>query len=36
LRGEPEATAGEAGSIYRYDREGLMAALKQARTGSEA
>ena len=36
LRGELEATAGDADSIYRYDREGLMAALKQARTGSEA
>ena len=36
LRAEPEANDDEADSIYRYDREALLAALKQARTGKRA
>ena len=36
LRHEPEAVTGTADSIYRYDRDALLAALKQARMGKTA
>jgi two-component system chemotaxis sensor kinase CheA len=36
LRPEPEAPDGANDSIYRYDREALLAALKQARLGRTA
>ncbi len=36
LRPEPEAPDGANDSIYRYDREALLAALKQARSGMTA
>jgi two-component system chemotaxis sensor kinase CheA len=36
LRPEPDAPQDETDSIYRYDREALMAALKQARTEKRA
>lgn len=35
LRSQPDA-AGDDGSIYRYDREGLYAALRHAKTGGRA
>ena len=36
LRPEPEVGENDLGSIYRYDRDALLAALKQARTGTRA
>ena len=36
LRPEPDDEAGPPDSIYRYDRDALLAALRQARTGETA
>jgi two-component system chemotaxis sensor kinase CheA len=36
LRHEPDAPGDGADSIYRYDREALLNALKQARMGETA
>ena len=36
LRPDPEASDGANDSIYRYDRDALLAALKQARSGKTA